>query len=137
MVHKLKKLLLLPFLLSACSTITPRPEPGNAQAYISKADKELNNPSIQLCPQDAVQSVARAKTEIAAAQKELDKLKDEITTLQNRAEQAEKLEKEILKKDKRIWQLWAVLIGTGSMVGLWILMKLGLFAAKFRPFFLL
>jgi predicted RNase H-like nuclease (RuvC/YqgF family) len=84
-----------------------------------------------------VQSVARAKTEIAAAQKELDKLKDEITTLQNRAEQAEKLEKEILKKDKRIWQLWAVLIGTGSMVGLWILMKLGLFAAKFRPFFLL
>jgi len=129
-----KKLLLIPLVLCGCSAITPRPEPDNAAAYIAKAGRELDNPSIQACPPDAVQSVSRAKVEIVAAQKELDKLKVEITTLQERAEKAQQLEKEILKKDKRIWQLWAILIGTGSLVGLWILMKLGLFAAKFRPF---
>lgn len=130
----MKKFLLIPLVLSGCSTITPRPEPDNVAAYIAKAGRELDNPFIQACPPDAVQSVVRAKAEIVLAQKELDKLKTEITTLQEKADKAQQLEKEILKKDKRIWQLWTILIGTGSLVGLWILMRLGLFAAKFRPF---
>jgi len=132
----MRYLILIPWLLTGCAT-TSRVEPQNAQNLITKADRELNNPAFAFCPPEALKSLDAAKIAMADAQKELDKLKDELTTLEKQAAKAETLEKELLKKDKRIWQLWTILIGTGALVGFGILMKLGLFAAKFRPFFLI
>ena len=127
----MKKLLIfIPLGLCGCSTIIPRPEPSTAKTLIENAGKELDNPSIQACPVDAVNSIKRAKIQLVDAQKELDKLKNEVTTLQEKAEQAQQLEKEILKKDKRIWQLWCVIIGAAGIVAFGIIAKLGLLGLK-------